>query len=191
MKNTSRLKKLGIAIGVLGVAAVALYLKGDSTLEIQVTHELEAPPEACWQVLGEEFADVATWSKGFEKSSLNGPLKAGTMRTVELPKDGPLSGTITQEITEFDRAQRTVGYEMRSGMPAFIRGIGNRWVVQQTASGGCKLTGDATFGLAWWIWPATPLLKKRMTSTLQGFAVEMGDTILTRQKGQSVASAQP
>lgn len=139
---------------------------------VHVSADLDIPASTTWRLFGEEFGDVSKWSPGFSSSSLDGEVRQGAIRTVELKPGGALSGVITQELTVFDRGSRSLTYEMRSGMPKLLRGVSNAWTIDELQGERSKLRGEATFDLAWWAWPLTPVLRKKMQASLDGFAAE-------------------
>ena len=143
-------------------------------MEVRTTLDIDGPAATTtWQVFGEDFGNVSEWSAGFVSSSLDGPVAQGAMRTVELKAGGPVAGSITQEITEFDRASRTLTYEMRTGMPGFIHAVQNRWTIEELDAGHSRIGGRATFQFAWWTLPLRPLLRIKMSKTLTAFAAEL------------------
>ena len=118
---------------------------------------------SAWQVFGEGFADWASWSDGITSSVLDRPVCQGAIRT----NDTPILGVVTQELTEFDREGRSLTYEMRSGLPAPIKAVKNRWTIEPVGDDRCKLSGVAEFTLACWAVPLTPVLRKKMTGALK------------------------
>jgi len=142
-----------------------------SDMTVHTSVELDTPATAAWAVFGEQFGEWAQWSDGIASSSLNGPLARGVMRT----NDVPGFGVVTQELTRFDRGTRSLTYEMRSGMPAVLVAVGNAWTIEPLGADRCRLSGDASFGLAWWARPLKPLLRRKMTASLQSFADGFAD----------------
>ena len=141
-----------------------------SNFNVQTVVELDASATAAWAVFGEQFADWSLWADGITASSLDRPVAQGAMRTNETTS----LGRVTQELTEFDRAGRALTYEMREGMPGLFKGIANRWTIEPLGANRCRINGEATFGLAWWATPLKPLLRKKMTGALEGFANDFG-----------------
>ena len=135
-------------------------------MSVHTTVEVNASAAAAWDVFGEGFGGWAKWSDGIASSTLAGPLAQGVIRTNEVPG----FGTVTQELTRFDAATRSLTYVMRSGMPAPLVAVENAWTIEALGDDRCRLSGDASFVLTWWARLLTPLLRRKMTTSLQGFA---------------------
>ncbi|MFT5432982.1 MAG: hypothetical protein ACI9OJ_003687 [Myxococcota bacterium] len=172
-KRTLWLVVLKTLLGLIVLAFAAMAINGDTTIEITTTTTIDAQASDVWQVFGEEFGEVSQWSENFTASSLDRAISKGAIRTVELKPGSGLSGTVTQEVTEFDRAARALTYEMRSGVPALFRTIANEWTLVEIAPGKTRMSGQATFRLAWWAWPMTPLLRGKMSVSLDGFVGQL------------------
>jgi hypothetical protein len=138
-------------------------------MNIDVANGINASAAQAWQVLGEGFGDWADWSGGIKKSTLNGPLAQGVTRT----NDTDALGVVTQELTHFDREARSLTYEFTSGLPPFLRAIRNEWTIEEDGTDRCRIVGHATFEIAWWALPMTPLLKMKMSGSLRGFGAEL------------------
>jgi len=138
------------------------------TLQIETTSEIDATAASAWNVFGEGFGEWADWADGITSSKLDGPVKQGAIRT----NDAVGFGILTQELTRFDRQARELTYEIRTGMPAVIKGARNRWIIEDTGDGRSRITGNATFELAWWALPLSPLLRRKMTGSLESFTAE-------------------
>ncbi len=143
-------------------------------MKIQTTLEVNAPASTVWQLLGEEFGEVADWSDAIIKSSLDRPLGEGAVRTCDIKAFGPVpESQITEELTLFDREARALTFSVRSGTPGFMRAIENAWMVEALADGHCRITSNATFDLAWWITPMVPLLKMQLRGGIRSFAEQL------------------
>ncbi|MEE8437543.1 MAG: SRPBCC family protein, partial [Candidatus Neomarinimicrobiota bacterium] len=82
-------------------------------MKITTTIEINAPASAVWDVLGERFADVSEWAESILKSSINGPLERGAVRTCDIKAVGPVAaGQITEELTHFDRESFALTYNV-------------------------------------------------------------------------------
>lgn len=72
-------------------------------MKIETTVEIDASASKAWEVFGEKFEDVSDWAESIVKSSLNGPLKQGAVRTCDIKSIGPIAaGQVTEELTHFD-----------------------------------------------------------------------------------------
>jgi hypothetical protein len=144
-----------------------------ATLHVDTDLELDAPAAQAWQVFGEGFGTWAEWSDGIMSSELDGPVGQGAQRTNHTKS----LGVVQQELTEFDRASRALTYAFVSGMPAVLRGASNRWVIEEVGPDRSRLRGQATFQLAWWAVPLSPLLRRKMSGALVGFATEFAERL--------------
>ena len=106
---------------------------------------LQAPATLVWQVVGEEYADIAVWASMVGTSSLRGELGVGAVRVV----DGA-----TEELVEFDRVAMALRYEAREGLPGFVTHAGTRWSVVAVGPDACRVRGVSVFRTTWWARPA-------------------------------------
>ncbi len=139
-----------------------------SEIKIHTSMEIAAPAGAAWQVFGEGFGDWASWSSGIRSSQLEGPLSQGVTRTNETTG----LGTVRQELVVFAPASRTLAYEIRDGLPPFLRRVRNDWVIEPIGDVGCRLSGDAVFELAPDAAPMAPQIEGKMSGSLRTFAEE-------------------
>ena len=147
-------------------------------MKIQTTLVIDSPASAVWQVLGEQFADVANWTDAINKSSLDRPLGEGAVRTCDLKAFGPVpAGKITEEVTRLDRDSRALTYVVLSGVPSFMRFVENAWTVEALDDQRSRVISQATFRLAWWIVPLSPLLRFQLGRGLRSFMGELGNTV--------------
>ena len=143
-------------------------------MKIQTTLNIDVPANAVWKVLGEQFADVADWTEAIDKSSLDRPLGEGAVRTCDLKAFGPSpAGKITEELTLFDHKSHSLTYVVLSGVPRFMRFIENAWTVEPVNDHRSRVTSRATFRLAWWILPLSPVLRIQLGRGLRSFAHEL------------------
>lgn len=147
-------------------------------MKIQTTLDIDAPVSAVWHVLGEQFGEVAEWSDAIKGSSLDRPLGEGAVRTCDLKAFGPVpAGQITEELTRFDRESRSLTYVVRSGVPRFMRFIENAWTVEPLGERRSRVTSRATFHLAWWVFPLSPLFRLQLGRGLRSFVGELEKTV--------------
>ncbi len=159
-------------------------------MKIQTTLDIDAPATAVWHVLGEQFGDVADWSDAITGSSLDRPLGEGAVRTCDLKAFGPIpAGKITEELTRFDRGSRSLTYVVRSGVPGFMRFVENAWTVESRDEHRSRITSRATFRLAWWMLPLTPLLRFQLGRGLRSFVGELEETATCSADAALPASA--
>ena len=147
-------------------------------MKIQTALNIDAPASAVWQVLGEQFGDVANWSDAIEKSSLDRALGEGAVRTCDLKAFGPVpAGKVTEELTQFDRGSQSLTYVVRSGVPKFMRFVENAWTVEAIDDSRSRVTSQARFDLAWWMLPLFPLLRIQLGRGLRSFVGQLETTV--------------
>ena len=159
-------------------------------MKIQTILDIDAPASAVWQVLGEQFGEVAEWSTTIEKSSLDRPLGEGAVRTCDIKAFGPVpAGQITEELTRFDRSSRSLTFVVRSGIPGFMRFVENAWTVEALDDGRSRATSRARFDLAWWMVPLSPLLRMQLARGIRSFVGELETIAIGAPEHASTADA--
>ncbi len=137
-------------------------------MNIDITNGINTSATQAWQVFGQGFGEWADWADGIQASSLDGPLTQGVTRT----NDTTSLGVVTQKLTQFDENRRSLTYVFTSGLPPFLTAIRNEWTIEDLGADRSQIVGHASFDLAWWALPLTPLLKLKMGGALRGFAAE-------------------
>ena len=137
---------------------------------IQTSIEINAPASAAWEVLGERFADVSEWADSIVKSSLDGPLDEGAVRTCDIKSVGPIpAGKIKEELTHFDRDSRSLTYLVLSGAPNVMKNIENAWSIEDLGNDRCKVTSRVTVNMKWWALPLAPLMRFPLIRAVRDF----------------------
>ena len=143
-------------------------------MKITTTIEINGPASAAWDVLGERFADVSDWADSIVKSSIDGPLDRGVVRTCDIRAAGPVAaGQITEELTHFDRESQALTYDVRSGAPKVMKAIENAWEIESIDDSRCKATSRATFAMKWWALPLAPLMRIPLIRALRDFSEQL------------------
>lgn len=128
-------------------------------MQIKKSIELNASASAVWEVLGEQFADVSKWADSIVKSSLDGPLEVGGVRTCHIKAVGPIAaGEIKEKLTHFNRDSRSLTYLVLSGTPIVMDSIENAWTIEEMGNDRCRVTSRITLRMKWWALPLTPLM---------------------------------
>lgn len=143
---------------------------------MDMRHEivLETSAAAAWQLLGEEFADIATWSASLAASSIVGDLGVGGGRVCEGLGFGPFPPSrITETLTQFDREEMALTYVATEGLPPFVRRAENRWTVEALAPHRCRVHMHATVSLVWWARPVGFLLPNLLARDVGRFVDEL------------------
>lgn len=126
---------------------------------IKKSIEINTSASAAWEVLGEQFANVSEWADSIVKSSLDGLLDRGAVRTCHIKAVGPVAaGEIKEELTHFDRDSRSLTYLVLSGTPKMMGPIENAWTIEDMGNNYCRVTSRLTFSMKWWALPLSPLM---------------------------------
>lgn len=101
-------------------------------LQIANTFTVDTHADRVWEVLADEFVDVANWVSGLRGSSPN-------PRATEVPDGAPAGGRVCEvpglgftdeRIIIFDPAQRRIGYSVDAEkIPSFVTGMHNVWTL--------------------------------------------------------------
>jgi hypothetical protein len=90
-------------------------------MKIQSHVMVNAPASQAWDVLGEQFAEIGTWTTAIQFSTLEGGLQVGGVRHCHIAAFGPVpQGVIKEQLLEFDREKKFLVYNAFAGMPKFI-----------------------------------------------------------------------
>jgi hypothetical protein len=143
-------------------------------MKIKTSVEMSLPATDLWMVLGERFASVSEWADSIVKSSLDGSLGEGAVRTCDLKQTGPLpAGQVTEELTRFDASARAMTYVVKSGVPGFMRYLDNAWTIEDLGDGRSRVTSVLTLNMAWWSLPLYPMIRLQLGKTLRGFIEQL------------------
>jgi hypothetical protein len=85
-------------------------------MEMRAELRIDGRPGAAWAVVGEQFGRVGEWACPITDSSIEGPPGVGAIRTCRIAGFGPVGpGVITERLTLFDPAGRSLEYEAADG----------------------------------------------------------------------------
>lgn len=152
-------------------------------MTIRTTVEINATATEAWALFGEGFGTWADWAPGIDKSTLQGPLAKGVLRINETPS----LGTVTQELVHFEPAERSLSYEVRAGLPPFLDGMRNDWLIEPLGGGRSRLNGVALFQVKDAAAPKKPQLEVKMAQVLESFAANVRDTLEGRSAGSKAS----
>lgn len=142
-------------------------------------HVLNVPVDAAWHLMGERFADIGEWSDTVLKSSLDGPLEAGSVRTCDLKPTPAGLNQIQEKITHFDAARRSMGFDIVSGLPGFVHKLHSSWTLEDAGDGRTRAINTLTIELAWWMRPVGFAIRKQFGKTIALFMREI-ETVAAR-----------
>lgn len=100
-------------------------------LEISSTFVVNASADRIWEIMVDEFTDVAAWASGLASSRPN-PRAPGSDGTPEgRVCEVPGLGFTDERFTVFDPAGRTFGYSVDAEkVPSFLSGMTNVWTLR-------------------------------------------------------------
>jgi len=100
------LKRLAVALAILGLAPVAAVAHGPSRQKVSETIEINAPVDKVWAVIG-NFQDMS-WHPAIAKTEGKGGNDVNATRTLTL-KSG---GTIDEQLDKYNAADHFYAYEI-------------------------------------------------------------------------------
>jgi hypothetical protein len=136
-------------------------------------HKIDAPVDAVWDLMGEQFAEIGEWSDTVIKSSLDGPIGEGAVRTCELKPTPAASGTIQEMVTLFDRSGQHFAFDIITGLPGFMRRVNSDWKLEAAGPSSTHAINTLTIQVAWWMRPMLPLIRGQFRQTIKGFIPEI------------------
>jgi hypothetical protein len=152
--------------------------------------ELEHSPKVLWEIFGEGFENVSDWASLIIKSSLDGDLGEGAVRTCDLKQTGPVAaGKVTEEITHFDRQELALTYVVRSGIPGMMRHLDNAWTFADLGGGRTRVTSTLNLKMAWWSLPMLPLIRMQLKKTIRSFIAQLDRYAAQTSSARSASSA--
>ena len=102
------------------------------TLRIANTYTIDAPADRLWEILVDQFTDVASWASGLDGSGPNPnlPVTADGDDPTGRACVVPGLGATDERITVFRPADRTFGYSVDAEkIPSFVHGMENIWTL--------------------------------------------------------------
>lgn len=145
-----------------------------------MTAELEAPADVVWQVVGEEFGEIAGWTGMLTSSHLEGELGEGAVRHCTFPPDlFSKDGSIRERLVHFDRTRRELEY-FAEQTPFFAERAGSRWQVQAIDHRRSRIVLRGIVQLRWWAIPAAPLLRLMLRRMAMRLSRELHEQVRRR-----------
>ncbi len=149
-------------------------------MEFETEILIQASAEAAWQVLGEQFGDIAQWSATLRSSSKKGELGVGCERTCEGVGFGPFPpGEVTETLTAFDDDAHRFTYKADAGLPWFVKQARNAWSVESVGPNECIVRSKATVELVWFLRPFGSLLPLLLAHDMEHFSDELRHRVET------------
>ncbi len=121
--------------------------------------ELDATADQTWEIVGHQFAGIATWAGVVATSRPLGPhvgdsSYGGRVCRVDMPGRGEL----VEELTSCDDEARTLTYRAVEGLPRFVQAAISTWTVEELPGGRSRFTMASEVQLGWVGRLATPFL---------------------------------
>ncbi|MEM9192410.1 MAG: SRPBCC family protein [Myxococcota bacterium] len=124
---------------------------------------VDATPDACWEVLGCQFGDIAGWAAAILKSKVDREPEVGAKRECTVRGLGGFGDmNLHEELIEYDEASRRLAYRVNSGLPKMIVAAENHWEVRENSDGTSTITSRAELRVAWYMAIMTPMMKVQM-----------------------------
>lgn len=111
---------------------------------------IDSPADTVWEVIAGRFDRIGDWATAIPASAaappdpglvhLAAPVAARTCDT-----GIRLLPQVTETITGFDPAARTLTYQATAGMPAFVTAARNTWTVTSLTANQCRVDIAAEF----------------------------------------------
>lgn len=100
------LKRLALAVALLGLAPAAVWAHGPTRQKVVSKIEINAPAEKVWAIIG-NWQDMS-WHPAFSKTEGNGGNTAGATRKLTVVS----GGTIEETLTKYSAEERALAYEI-------------------------------------------------------------------------------
>ena len=139
---------------------------------IEISEKTNVPADRLWDVFGEAYPEIGTWSSGVFASKPregNGPGGA--------PFQGRICetnfGKLTETVTDYDPAARKITYLVKGEkMPGFVKRIENNWQFRDAGGGkseiAMRMNGDLAFPFNILMgWMMKIQLKKDLNSNIE------------------------
>ena len=149
-------------------------------MDIINTFDIDAPVNAAWQLLGEEFGDVS-WADPVIASSLDGPLAQGVTRICNVKAIGPIpAGEVTETLSEFNRQKKVLTYVIETGRPPFLTHMQNRWTLEGRDATSSIANSTLSYRLTWWAMPFAPLISIMLKKAIKPLLAQFRDAVQAR-----------
>ena len=151
--------------------------------------DIDAPINAAWQLLGEEFGEVSGWADPVTASSLDGPLGEGVTRTCDIKAIGPIAaGEVTETLSEFSRQKKVLTYVIETGRPPFLTHMQNRWTLEGRDATSSIANSTVSYRLTWWAMPFAPVIAIMLKKTIKPLLAQFRDAVQARYEADPDAA---
>jgi hypothetical protein len=161
------------------------------TISIERTESFEASADRLWQILADEFTNVASWASSIDHSKAN----ADAMNHIDgAPAGGrvceiPGFGVTDERFIRFDAENKSFAYSVKAGkMPGFVRDFQSAWSVEAIGPHQARVTFTVSANTAGILGALMgPMMKKRFAGSAKTI---MGDLKIYAETGHpSTASS--
>ena len=99
------------------------------------------PVDEVWEVLGNQFGEIAKWASIISHSEVSGqPKLPGVNYSIRSTKT--TQGDTQQELTGFDPDKHEISYKSISGTPAIIKQVSAHWSLKKEGENNTQLMLD-------------------------------------------------
>lgn len=104
------------------------------TISVEKTESFEASADRLWQILAEEFTDIASWASSIDQSRANAD---ATNRIDGAPTGGrvceiPGFGETDERFVRFDVENKSFAYSVDAAKnPSFVKDLQSAWSVEE------------------------------------------------------------
>ncbi|MFN8053595.1 MAG: SRPBCC family protein [Acidimicrobiales bacterium] len=137
-------------------------------LDLTRTAVINAGPDRLWEILGDDFLDVAHWVRSIASSGANPNAPRN-----DAGREGGRSceiagfGTTDERLTRFDPGTRSLAYTVAARkIPPFVKDMHNEWSVDDLGDGRARvtsrITADASGPMGALI---APMMRRKLSAT--------------------------
>lgn len=149
-------------------------------MNITTSIKLAASQAKAWEVLAEQFGEIATWTTALRSSTLEGPVQKGAVRICESAPFGPFPASVVKErLVEYDPQNFRFAYVAYSGLPAMFKHAQNNWSIERIDESNCWVHSHAVIKISWWLKPISWLLKALIKRDVKKVVIEIQHYIET------------
>lgn len=136
---------------------------------IEISIDVDVSAERLWDVVGNNFGEVAEITSVLNASHLEGKLEVGGARVCINPQNQ----RIVEKLTVFDPTTYRLAYDGVDGFPSWVTKASNHWVVEDSDESKSRLIMQPDIQLRWYFKPIWPLMRLGVRAIIKKFAEEV------------------
>jgi hypothetical protein len=140
-------------------------------ISVERTESFEASADRLWQILADEFTDIASWASGIDRSKANAD---ATILIDGAPSGGrvcevPGFGVTDERFTRFDAENKSFAYSVKAGKtPGFVKDFQSAWSVEAIGAQQARVTFTVSANATGILGALMgPMMKKRLAGTTE------------------------